>query len=338
MRWLVTAATAIVVLVPLALVLGRGSPARTVASAAEPGAAAADATRSPWYGMQLLLDRVELTAAAGQAAKPPPIDAAAGILVDADTGAILWQSNAHAQLPPASTIKLLTAMVVLENLGPSRTITVTPNALFTSGDESKMYLGAGQRVSVADLLTGLLTVSANDAADTLAVDTVGMERFVGAMNAQATAIGLKDTHATTPVGLDDPAMYSSAYDLAVLAMLDYRHWPLFREIVATKYTVIQATAYHPTYYLNNLNLLLSMYPAAVGIKTGYTGNAGNCLVGMAVRGSHRLVSVLLNAPYVYGQSRKLLDWGFVVEGLPTQLPTPSPSPAASLKPSPAPHH
>ena len=114
---------------------------------------------------------------------------------------------------------------------------------------------------------------------------------------------------------------------AVLAAIDVTRWSLMRQIVATQYTVLPATASHPPFYLNNLNLLLHIYPAAVGIKTGYTGNAGNCLVGMAVRNGHHLISVLLDASsYIYSQSRALLDWGFVHEGLPTQLPTPSPSP------------
>ena len=147
------------------------------------------------------------------------------------------------------------------------------------------------------------------------------------MNAQAAALGLHQTHATSPVGLDDPRMRSSAYDLAVLAAIDVTRWSLMRQIVATQYTVLPATASHPPFYLNNLNLLLHIYPAAVGIKTGYTGNAGNCLVGMAVRNGHHLISVLLDASsYIYSQSRALLDWGFVHEGLPTQLPTPSASP------------
>ena len=335
-RWTLAGIGAVVALVPTALLLSHGGPPRADASLVRP-AAALDVAHRPWYGLSLLLDRTSFDAGGGvpvKAPPPPALDAAAGILVDADTHQILWQSNAHAELPPASLIKLLTAMVVLENYRPTALITVTPDALFQSGDESKMYLHAGQTLTVQELITGLLTVSANDAADVFAQDTVGMERFVGAMNAQAAALGLRDTHATTPVGLDDPGMYSSAYDLAVLAAVDYKHWALFRQVVDTQYTVLPATATHPVFYLNNLNLLLSLYSAAVGIKTGYTGNAGNCLVAMAVRDGHRLISVLLNAPYVYGQSHKLLDWGFVQEGLPTQLPTPKPSPS----PSATPHH
>jgi D-alanyl-D-alanine carboxypeptidase (penicillin-binding protein 5/6) len=123
-------------------------------------------------------------------------------------------------------------------------------------------------------------------------------------------------------------MYSSAYDLALLATLDYEHWPLFRELVDTQQTVLPASADHGAFELTNVNLLLTMYPPAVGIKTGYTGYAGDCLVGMAVRDGHRLISVLLGMQaYPFAQSRTLLDWGFTQEGLPSQLPPPTPTPA-----------
>lgn len=337
-RWALGGIGAAVILLPLiALLALRGAAPAAVTAAATSigGRTATDVTRAPWFGMRLLIDPIQFSEPATAAMPQPHVSARAGILVDLDTRTVLWEHDANDEVPPASTIKLLTAMVALENFSPDQMITVTQDALGQAGDETKMGLKAGQQLSVADLLTGLLTVSANDAADTLASDTVGLERFVGAMNAQVAALGLRDTHATTPVGLDAPAMHTSAYDLAVLAAVDWTEWPLVRQIVAARYTVLPATATHPVFYLDNLNLLLSMYPAAIGFKTGYTGNAGNCLVAMAVRGGHHLISVLLNAPsYVYAQSRALLDWGFVHEGLPTQLPTPSPS--HSPKPSPHP--
>ena len=288
---------------------------------------AADVAHSPWYAMQTLNDPIQFQEPSSSPAITPDVSAAAGILVDIDTGRVLWERSAHAQLPPASTIKMLTALVALENLSPSRMVTVTPGALFQAPDESVMYLKAGQQLSVQELLTGMLMISANDAADALAVDTVGMERFVGAMNGQATALGLHDTHATSPVGLSDPQQYSSAYDLAVIAAVDVENLPLFRDVVATQYTELPATATHTAFAFYNLNQLLAMYPYAVGIKTGYTGDAGACEVGMAVRDGHRLISVILNGDLVYSTSRRLLDWGFVQEGLPSTLPPPSPTPS-----------
>jgi len=308
----------------------RSTEPPSAAAAAEGGSV--DLNRSPWFGMRLLHEPVALYGIDANLKTAPAITAAAGILVDADTGRVLWSQNPHMRLAPASTIKLLTALVVLENFDPARLITVTPNALTQQWDESKMGLKPGDRLTVQELLTGMLTVSANDAADAIAIDTVGLERFIGAMNAQVGALGLDDTHAASPVGLDDPDTYSSAYDLAALASVDTQRFSLFDDIVRQHYVQLPATALHSEFDLNNLNLLLSMYAPAIGIKTGYTGNAGGCLVGEAVRGGHRLISVVLNANLVYSQSRRLLDWGFTQFGLPTQLPSPSPSP------SPSPHH
>jgi serine-type D-Ala-D-Ala carboxypeptidase (penicillin-binding protein 5/6) len=334
-RWSLAAAGVALAVVPAVVLLRlQPNPARpAVAAAAGRGfGVVADASRPPWYGLILLRDSVTWRASERPPVKPPVIKASAAILVDPDTGRILWQLNAHQRLAPASTIKMLTALLVLENFNPERLVTITASALTQAPDESKMFLHAGQTLSVRELLTGLLTVSANDAAEALAVDTVGLERFVGGMNVQAAALGLHDTHAASPVGLDNPRTYSSAYDLATLATVDVRHFPLLRSIVAMPWASLPATSLHPAFFLDNVNLLLHMYPAAVGIKTGYTGNAGACEVGMAVRNGHRLISVVLNGELVYTESRRLLDWGFTQEGLPSQLPSPSPSP------SPSPHH
>jgi D-alanyl-D-alanine carboxypeptidase (penicillin-binding protein 5/6) len=287
---------------------------------------ARDLTHPPWYGLKVVRTDLAFHTRSTPAFTEPDVPAAAGILVDMDTGEILWQRNAHEKLPMASTIKVLTALVALENFNTDQLITVTHDALFQAGDESKMFLKAGQTLSMRELLTGMLTASANDAADVVAIDTVGMERFVGAMNAQAQALGLHDTHVTTPVGLSDRNQHSSVYDLAVISTVDENAYPLFDDIVRAPYAFLPATATHPAFYMNNINLLLSMYPAAVGIKTGYTGDAGACEIGMAVRGTHRLLSVVLNGRLVYTETRRLLDWGFVQEGLSSQVPTPKPLP------------
>lgn len=325
-RWTIAGIGAVVVVLVVTVVLACGTNRQAAAGGASRSGVATDATRTPWYGLHTLNDHLVFTGS--PTAVPPANDSVSGVLVDVDTHQILWQRNAHEQVPPASTIKLLTSMVALENFSPAKRITATPDALFAGGDETVMHIDPGETLTVRELMTGLLMVSANDAANVLATKTVGMEKFVAAMNAQAAALGLQDTHATTPVGLDDPAMHSSAYDLAVLAALDYEHWPLFRDIVDTQQTVLPASADHSEFDLTNVNLLLSTYPAAVGIKTGYTGEAGDCLVGMAIRDGHRLISVLMGVQaYPFAESRTLLDWGFTQEGLPSQLPPPSPSPA-----------
>ena len=330
-RWALVGLAACAVAVSGVIVARLHTPALSsgvaAASTGSGSQLAADLTHSPWFALKVTRADVAFRDQGSPAGTPPPeVRAAAGILVDMDTGAILWQHNEHDQLPPASTIKMLSALVVFSNFNLDREITVTQSALLTAGDESKMGLKAGEKLTVRELLTGMLTVSANDAADVVAIDTVGMERFVGAMNAQAAALGLRDTHAVSPVGLSDPRTYSSAYDLAVLATIDENSFPLFADVVKTPYTALAPSASHPAFYLNNLNLLLSIYPAATGIKTGWTGDASACLIAMAVRGHHRLLSVILNGDFIYRTSRHLLDWGFTQEGLPSQLPTPSPSP------------
>jgi D-alanyl-D-alanine carboxypeptidase (penicillin-binding protein 5/6) len=318
----------------VAILGARGGPGTTLHARASAAGTAGDLPRPPWFAMQLAEGSVEFFAAPTTPADPAVVHAAAGILVDIDSNSILWQQNAHAHLPPASTLKILTALVALENFSPSREVTVTPSDVHLAWDESRMGLIAGQTLTMQELLTGMLLVSGNDAATAIAQDTVGMERFVGAMNAQVAALGLHDSHFTTPVGLQDPAQYSSAYDLAAIATEAVREFPLFRGIVAVRSADLPASPAHPEFSLDSINALLGMYPAAVGIKPGWTAEAGYCEVGMAVRHDHRLISVLLNAPYDFSQSRRLLDWGFVQEGLPSTLPTPTPkpTPTATLAP------
>jgi serine-type D-Ala-D-Ala carboxypeptidase (penicillin-binding protein 5/6) len=316
----------VVAMVSAVAVLGaRAGPGATLHARASAAGTAGDLPRPAWYGMQLAEGPVEFVAA-GTSAHPPTVNALAGILVDIDSNAILWQQDAHAQLPPASTTKILTALVALANFSPSREVTITPSAVRLAWDETRMGLLAGQTLTVRELLTGMLLVSGNDAATAIAEGTVGMERFVGAMNAQVAALGLHDSHFTTPVGLQDPAQYSSAYDLAAISAAAVRRFPVFRDLVATRSADLAANSGHPEFFLQSINTLLSMYPAAVGIKPGWTADAGYCEVGMAVRDGHRLISVLLNAPYGFSQSRRLLDWGFVQEGLPSTLPTPTATP------------
>ncbi|HZS13948.1 MAG TPA: D-alanyl-D-alanine carboxypeptidase family protein [Candidatus Dormibacteraeota bacterium] len=286
---------------------------------------AATPTPAPLPVLRLLHAHLAFTDDSASHSGAPNVKATAGILVDLDTGSILWQRDMHAPLPPASTTKVLSTMVALENFDPGRLVTVTPDALHQAGDETVMGLRAGDQLTVEELLDGMLTVSGNDAATALAVDTVGMDAFVAAMNRQLEALGLHDSHFVTPVGLDDPQQRASAYDLATIAALDVESFPVFRQIVSQTEIDLPATAQHGAFYLGNLNRLLRIYPGADGIKPGSTGDAGPCLIGMAERGGHRLLSVVLDAPELYTDSRDLLDWGFVQEGVPSALPTPAPA-------------
>jgi serine-type D-Ala-D-Ala carboxypeptidase (penicillin-binding protein 5/6) len=292
--------------------------------AAVHAAAAVSAKPTPIPVLKLTRAHISFFDESGQHAGAPKVSAAAGILVDVSTGAILWQRDMHRALPPASTTKVLSTLVALTNFDPDRPVTITADALRQAGDETVMGLKAGNVVTVHELLDGMLTVSGNDAATAMAVDTAGMDVFVNTMNHQLEALGLHDSHFTTPVGLDDPNQRASAFDLAAIASVDAAQFPVFRQIVSQTEIDLPASPQHGAFYLSNLNRLLSLYPAATGVKPGYTGDAGACLIGMAERDGHRLISVLLNAPELYTDSRALLDWGFVQEGMPSLLPTPTP--------------
>jgi len=326
---------AVVAAVVVVVVVLANQPAAT--SAAHPQAAPAAArgggvtdvitpAPTPVPILNLLHQRVSFSDSSAQYSDAPKVDASSGILVDATTGTILWERDPHTARPPASTTKVLSTMVALENFDPDRVVTITADALHQAGDETVMGLKPGQQLTVHELLDGMLTVSANDAATAMAVDTVGMDSFVATMNRQLAALGLHDSHFVTSVGLDDPQQYASAYDLAAIAAVDAAQFPLFRQIVSQTEIDLPASAQHPEFDLGNLNRLLKIYPAADGIKPGYTGDAGACLIGMAERDGHRLISVVMNAPQLYTDSRALLDWGFVQLGMPSLLPTPTPSP------------
>ena len=308
---------AIILIVPLWLTTHQ-TPTHFVAAAELKGKTAPRAPSTP--GMVALHAHYNFTYQQPEQAPPfPALTTASGILIDTDTDRILWQLNPHSSLAPASTAKILTALVALENFRDDRLVTTTADALNQAWDETKMGLHAGDTLSVHDLVYAMLMISANDAATTLAVDTVGMPAFVRGMNAQVSALGLRDSHFVHPVGLDDPGEKSSAYDLAVIGLAAYDNFALFRTVVGTQQYDIPANAAHPEFFLNNIDLLLSTYPGVQGIKPGYTGDAGYCLVALATRNGHRLLSVLMNAAPVYHQSAELFDWGFQTLGVPPAL-------------------
>ena len=329
-RWL-AAGTGVAVLAALVATAMRiavtgGHPHEVLAASVVQGNAS-DLRKPAWYQLSIVSGDVAFTGVgAGTSTNQPAISASSGILVDIDTKRILWQFDPRTLLPPASTVKMLTALVVLDNYSPDRKVTATADALRQAVDETKLGMLPGQTLTVRELLTAMLLASANDAASVLAYDTVGLDRFVGAMNAQAAALGLTDMHVASPVGLDDPGTRASAYDLAVLAATVFDRFPLFRDIVGARSTTIAATSTHPAFVIDNNNGLLQKYAPAVGIKPGWTGDAGACEVGMAVRDGHRLIDVLMRGTLVYTESARLLDWGFTQEGLPPLLP---PQPTAT---------
>jgi D-alanyl-D-alanine carboxypeptidase (penicillin-binding protein 5/6) len=240
----------------------------------------------------------------------PAVAARSAILVDAASGAVLWQKLPHRRRPIASTTKIMTATLVLERLRLHQIVTVAPGVPRTP--LVREGLRAHERVPVWKLLDGLLIFSGNDDALALAVAAGGSRRhFLALMNEKVRELGLHDTHFASTSGVIDKNNYSSAWDLAALTRYATRD-PRFRKIVATRIARIPWS--RPTYgkvYVNK-NALLGTYPGADGVKTGWTTIAGHCLVASAHRRGVRLIAVLLDSPDPYGDARRLLNFGFAL--------------------------
>lgn len=242
------------------------------------------------------------------AAGPPQISAHAAILVDARTGAILYEKNAFVQKDPASITKMMTALLVIEQGHLSRLVTVSPKAAATIG--SSMHIRARQRYTVMDLLRGLLLRSGNDAAVALAeADAGSVERFVAEMNTKAQTLGAFNTAFENPNGLTAPGHYSSAYDLSLIARAAL-NLPTFRKLVGTRQDRVTEQRSGRTRTLNNTNQLLYSFPGADGIKTGTTNAAGKCLAASATIGGRQLIVVVLNSANRFYDASRLLRWGF----------------------------
>ena len=246
-------------------------------------------------------------------ALPPRITAASALVVDVDAGRTLYAVRQRDRLPPASTAKLMTALLTLQRAKLDDQVKVSQLAAGTTG--SRMGLTAGELLTVKDLMYGLLLPSGNDAAVALAEHVSGSEQqFVALMNATAAAMGMEDTHYVNPDGQDDPAQLTSVADLVTVARADLAY-PVFAEIVATR------NADAAGHSLANTNQLLGAYRGADGVKTGTTDAAGECLVASVTRDGHRLLVAELGSKDRYADARVLLD--YAAEGwrwLPAALP------------------
>ena len=232
--------------------------------------------------------------------------ASAAVLMDADTGQVLYDHNGSRRMLIASTTKIMTALVALERASPTDVITVKQKHM-TEG--SSMYLKPGERVTVEELLYGLLLCSGNDAALTLAISLCGSEQaFVRQMNCRAEKLGLTRTHFANPHGLDSGENYATALDLARLAQAALRN-ELFREVVSTKTITCAGRT------LTNHNKLLWRYDGCIGVKTGYTKHAGRILVSAAERNGQQLIAVTIEDPDDWRDHAALLDHGFAVLAL-----------------------
>ena len=234
--------------------------------------------------------------------------ARSAVLIEAQTGRVLYAYNAHEPLPMASTTKIMTALLALEQGALADRVTVGPNAYGVPG--TSIYLEQGEQLTLEEMLYGLMLASGNDAAVAIAEHIGGTaEEFCRMMTARAAEIGCENTVFTTPHGLPDPGHHTTAWDLALIALEAMKN-PVFREIVATQRASLPWAGREYGRVLTNKNRLLTEYPGAMGVKTGYTRAAGRCLVFAAERRGLRLIGAVLNCPDWFSRAEAILDEGF----------------------------
>jgi serine-type D-Ala-D-Ala carboxypeptidase (penicillin-binding protein 5/6) len=237
----------------------------------------------------------------------PNTRAAAVIVIDARTGEVLYEKNADAHRAPASTVKLLTALIVAERGYLDQTITIMPSD--TLAEPSKLYLKPGETYRRIDLVRALLVKSPNDVARALARDYAGSpEAFAQVMNQRARAAGALNSHFVNPNGLPHPAQYSTARDLAQIARVAYRN-PTIRSAVAMQQMNFRY-ANGRVRELENTNKVLGKLPYCNGMKTGYTNAAGSCLISSASRPGRDVITVILGhtKPRIWQDSANFLTW------------------------------
>ncbi len=245
---------------------------------------------------------------------PLSVSAKAAVLIDASDCSVLYEKNAHTKMGMASTTKIMTALVVAEEMPLDKVVAIPSAAVNTEG--SSVYLCAGEQLSVRQLLYALLLASANDAAVALAICCSGsIEAFTEKMNEKAAKLGLSNTNFVNPHGLYDENHYTTAYDLARLSAAALQNAELCKIASTQKATIPQGVTNDcpegsSVRYLSNHNKLLRSYEGAIGLKTGFTKKTGRCLVSAAERDGLRLVAVTLSAPDDWRDHTAMLDYGY----------------------------
>lgn len=232
--------------------------------------------------------------------------AQSAVLMERDSGRVLYSKNMDKQLPMASTTKIMTALVVAENNAMDEVVTVDSRAVGIEG--SSIYLREGQKFTVKELLCGLMLRSGNDAAVALALHTSGsVDDFVALMNQRAESIGATRTHFSNPHGLPCDNHYTTAYDLALITACALKN-PTVHEVVSLRKAVLNNDGNNIVIF--NKNKLLNEMSDADGVKTGYTTKAGRCFVGSATRNGMQLIAVVLNCGPMFENAESMLNWGF----------------------------
>ncbi|MDR1101887.1 MAG: D-alanyl-D-alanine carboxypeptidase [Clostridiales bacterium] len=236
------------------------------------------------------------------------LSANSAILIDAENGRVLFESNGYERLGMASTTKIMTAIVALERAKLNDIVTAGANAARTEG--TSIWLMEGEKLTMEELLYALMLTSGNDAAVAIAEHVGGsIDKFAQMMNETAKKIGANHTNFTNPHGLADPNHYTTAFDLAQITRYAFRN-EAFAAIVKTTHKTIPRAGYEWGRSLTNHNKMLTMYEGANGVKTGYTKKTGRTLVSSATRGELQLIAVTLNAPDDWADHTNMLNYGF----------------------------
>ncbi len=234
--------------------------------------------------------------------------AQSAILIEAESGQIVYEKDSQTRRGMASTTKIMTAIVAIENCDTHKQVKISDSAVGVEG--SSIYLQKGETLTMEQLLYALMLQSANDAATAIAVEVSGsIDSFAELMNKKAEEIGLCNTHFTNPHGLFDENHYTTAYDLAQITRYAMKN-DFFKTLVSTKRATIPLKQAEGTRVLLNHNKLLKIYDGAIGVKTGFTKKTGRCLVSAAEKNGVTLIAVTLNASDDWNDHKKMLDYGF----------------------------
>lgn len=234
--------------------------------------------------------------------------AKSAVLIEAVTGRVLYEKDSNTRRPEASTTKIMTALIAIENGNLDDTVVCSKAVAATGG--TRIYLQEGEKIKLRTLLYGLLLESGNDAAEAIAEHVGhGRDNFIKMMNDRAKALKLKDTSFNNPSGLPDINHYTTAYELALIAREALKN-PVFEEIVSTKSITIKKIDMDGSRVFKNHNSLLTSYDGSDGVKTGFTKEAGRCLVSSATRNGVRLIAVTLKDPNDWQDHRDMMDYGF----------------------------
>lgn len=245
-------------------------------------------------------------ARAAQTVSEPSVSAVSAVLLEAETGRILFAKNAEEERAMASTTKIMTALLTLEQ--EDREVAITSEMVAVEG--SSMGLRDGDRLMLHGLAAGMLSVSGNDAANAAAILIDGsLPAFADRMNRKAQELGLEHTHFVTPSGLDAEGHYTTASDLAMLTRAALQN-ESFRELASSRQTSVTFLEPSETRTYQNHNKLLTMLDGCIGVKTGYTKQAGRCLVSAAEQNGIRLIGVTLYAPDDWNDHLAMMEYGF----------------------------